>query len=254
MKLKDKVILITGAAGEIGADAAQFFVAEGAKVMLADLNAEAVANLAATFSADQVGHTAVDVTNEASNAAMVAATLERFGRIDGFVANAGIESQSSPIEDADVSDFDRVMTINVRGPYLGIKHVVPALKQAGQGSIVITSSGAGVKGAAQLTPYNTSKHAVIGMMRCLAIELGPAGIRVNTVNPGPIKSRMMNSIAQSFGAEAAAGFDAAIEASTPIGRYGLPAEIAPLMGFLLSDEASYCTGGVYMVDGGNSAG
>lgn len=254
MRLKDKVILITGAGGEIGSAAARYFVAEGARVMVADINEGAASALADELGHDRTDAVHVDVTDEASNGAMVAATLERFGRLDGFVANAGTESKPSTIEDSDPADFDRTMAINVRGPYLGCKYAVPALKAAGGGSIVITSSGAGVKGAAQLTAYNTSKHAVVGMMRCLALELGPAGIRVNTVNPGPIKSRMMSSIAAGFGPEIGAAFDDAVTAATPLGRYGLPAEMAPIMAFLLSDEASYCSGGIYMADGGNSAG
>lgn len=253
MRLENKVILITGAGGEIGAAAARKFVDEGAKVMLADLNEDA----ANTIAQELGGETAaiqVDVTDASSNAQMIEKTLARFGRLDSFVANAGVESRPSPIEDSDPADFDRAMAVNVRGPYLGVKYAVPALKAAGGGSIVITSSGAGVKGAAQLSAYNTSKHAVIGLMRCLALELGPAGIRVNTVNPGPIKSRMMSAIADGFGPDMSAVFDEAVTAATPLGRYGLPAEMAPLMVFLLSDEASYCTGGVYMADGGNSAG
>ena len=254
MRLEDKVILITGAGGEIGSAAARYFVAQGAKVMLADINAAAVAELAGELGTENTSFVQVDVTDEASNRDMIAATVERFGRLNGFVANAGTECQPSPIEHSDSAEFDRTMAVNVRGPYLGCKYATPALKASGGGSIVITSSGAGVKGAAQLTAYNTSKHAVIGMMRCLALELGPAGTRVNTINPGPIKSRMMSSIAAGFGPEASALFDDAVTAATPLGRYGLPAEMAPLMAFLLSDEASYCSGGVYMADGGNSAG
>lgn len=254
MRLQNKVVLLTGAAGEIGAAAARHFVTEGAKVMLADINETPLRDLALELGADATGIVRVDVTDETSNADMVAATIDRFGQLNAFVANAGTESKISQIEDSDASDFDRVMAINVRGPYLGIKAAVPALKASGGGSILITSSGAGVKGAANMVPYNTSKHAVIGMMRCLALELGPFGIRVNTINPGPIESRMMSSIASGFGPDGSAAFDDFVTAATPLGRYGLPAEMAPMMSFLISDEASYCSGGVYMNDGGNSAG
>jgi NAD(P)-dependent dehydrogenase (short-subunit alcohol dehydrogenase family) len=254
MRLNNKVALITGAAGEIGAATAKRFLEEGASVMLADINADALSALASSLGSDKVGTVTVDVTDEASNKAMIEATLAQFGQLDIFVANAGTESKISAIEDYDTANFDRVMAINVRGPYLGIKHAVPALKQNGGGSIIITSSGAGVKGSAQLTAYNTSKHAVVGMMRCLALELGPYNIRVNTINPGPIKSRMMSSISAGFQPVIGDAFDDAVTAATPLGRYGLPAEMAPLMAFLASDDASYCTGAVYMADGGNSAG
>jgi NAD(P)-dependent dehydrogenase (short-subunit alcohol dehydrogenase family) len=176
------------------------------------------------------------------------------------LANAGIEGSVSPIPDYPIEVFDRVMAVNVRGVWLGIKYVVPVMQARGKGSIVITSSTAGIGGSADMSAYVTSKHAVIGLMRTAALECAPLGIRVNSVNPAPIETRMMRSIEEMR----VAGLDdpavtveqakQAFAARIPLQRYGNPEEVAQLMLFLASDESSFCTGGVYMADGGRSAG
>ena len=152
------------------------------------------------------------------------------------------------------------MAVNVRGVWLGLKYVIPIMQERGGGSIVITSSTAGITGSAEMSAYNTSKHAVIGLMRTAALEGAPFNIRVNTVNPAPIETRMMRSLEEMR--VAAADSSAAtveqtkrgIAARIPLDRYGTAEEVAKLMLFLASDESSFCTGGVYMVDGGRSAG
>ena len=152
------------------------------------------------------------------------------------------------------------MAVNVRGVWLGIKYVVPVMQQRGGGSIVITSSTAGVSGTADMSAYTVSKHAVIGLMRTAAMEGAPFGIRVNTVNPAPIETRMMRSI-EELRVAALDDSEITVEqmkrsaaARIPLQRYGNPEEVARLMLFLASEESSFCTGGVYMVDGGRSAG
>lgn len=250
MRLQDKVVLITGAAGAIGAAAARLFAGQGAKLMLADMNADALQGMVEELGADNTACVSVDVTNPEQNEAMVAATVERFGRLDVFLANAGIEGKIGSLVESSVENFDKVMSVNVRGVWLGLHYAIPAMQKSGGGSIVITSSGAGVKGAPNLVPYNTSKHAVIGLMRCAALECAAMNIRVNTVNPGPIQSRMMTSIGDGFGDGNA--FTQAVQAQTPLGRFGLPEEVAQTMLFLASDDSSYVTGSVYMVDGGNA--
>jgi NAD(P)-dependent dehydrogenase (short-subunit alcohol dehydrogenase family) len=152
------------------------------------------------------------------------------------------------------------MAVNVTGVWLGLKYVIPAMGNRGGGSIVITSSTAGIGGTAGMSAYVTSKHAVIGMMRTAALECAPLGIRVNTVNPAPIETRMMRSL-EEMRVAAADSLEVTVErtkqayeARIPLQRYGDPEEVAKLMLFLASDESSFCTGGVYMVDGGRSAG
>ncbi len=152
------------------------------------------------------------------------------------------------------------MAVNVRGVWLGLKYVIPVMRERGGGSIVITSSTAGIGGTAGLSAYVTSKHAVIGLMRTAALECAPLGIRVNTVNPAPIETRMMRSL-EEMRVAAADSSEVTVQqakrasaARIPLQRYGNPEEVAKLMLFLASDESSFCTGGVYMVDGGRSAG
>ena len=252
MRLKDKVVLITGAGGAIGTAAVERFVSEGAKVMLADVSVELLQPLVKKLGADRAACIAVDVTEEDQVANMVSTCVATFGGIDVFVANAGIEGKIGETIETEVSNFDKVMAVNVRGVWLGLHYVIPVLRDGGGGSIIITSSGAGVKGSANMVPYNTSKHAVIGMMRCAALECTKYNIRVNTVNPGPIESRMMSSIAEGFAPGGGVDFNEKITAETPMGRYGKPQEVVNMMVFLASDESSYCTGSVYMVDGGNA--
>ena len=260
VRLEGKVAVITGAAGGIGRAAARLFADEGARLALVDLDETALQDTVRSIGEDRASYTVADVTQPDQTQAYVNATVNRWGGIDVFLANAGIEGTLSPIPDYPIDIFDRVMAVNVRGVWLGIKYVVPVMRQRGGGSIVITSSTAGIGGTPAMSAYTTSKHAVIGLMRTAALEGAPLGIRVNTVNPAPIETRMMRSIEEQ---RVAALDDSSISveqvkeaaaARIPLDRYGNPEEVAQLMLFLASDDSSFCTGGVYMVDGGRSAG
>ena len=260
VRLEGKVAVITGAAGGIGRAAARLFADEGARLALVDLDETALQDTVRSIGEDRASYTVADVTQPDQTQAYVNATVNRWGGIDVFLANAGIEGTLSPIPDYPIDIFDRVMAVNVRGVWLGIKYVVPVMRQRGGGSIVITSSTAGIGGTPAMSAYTTSKHAVIGLMRTAALEGAPLGIRVNTVNPAPIETRMMRSIEEQ---RVAALDDSSISveqvkeaaaARIPLERYGNPEEVAQLMLFLASDDSSFCTGGVYMVDGGRSAG
>jgi NAD(P)-dependent dehydrogenase (short-subunit alcohol dehydrogenase family) len=258
--LEGKVAVITGAAGGIGQAAARLFAEEGAKVALVDLDQAALEEVVRSIGEGRASYTVADVTQPGPSQAYVNAAVNRWGGIDALLANAGIEGTLSTIPDYPIDVFDRVMAVNVRGVWLGIKYAVPAMRERGGGSIVITSSTAGIGGTPEMSAYTTSKHAVIGMMRTAAMEGASLGIRVNTVNPAPIETRMMRSIEEMRVAafdDSTITVDLAKESFAeriPLRRYGNPEEVARLMLFLASDDSSFCTGGVYMVDGGRSAG
>ncbi len=248
-RLSGKAAIITGGAGGIGAAAAKLFVKEGAKVLLVDINESALQKLAAELGS-AASFFVADVTKPEDNAAFVKAAVDRFGGLDILLANAGIEGAVAPIVDYPVEMFDKVLAINVRGTWLAVKYAGPEIAKRGGGSIVITSSVAGLTGSAGLSAYVTSKHAVIGIMRTAAMELAPAKVRVNTVHPAPIETRMMRSIEEMAAPGAAESVKQNFSASIPLKRYGTPEEVAALMLFLASDESSYITGGLYTVDGG----
>ena len=252
-RLKGKVAIITGAAGGIGAAAAKRFLAEGARVVMVDLDEKALKQAARRLDPRRVELCAADVTQVADTKRYIAAAVKRFGGVDILLANAGIEGRVAKITDYPEDVFDRVMAVNVRGVWLGLKHVIPAMKKRGGGSIVITASTAGIKGAPNMSAYITSKHAVVGMMRSIALECAPLGIRVNSVNPSATETRMMRSIEMGNSPGKPALARKRVVAGTPLGRYAEPAEVAALMLFLASEEASFCTGGVYSIDGGRSA-
>jgi NAD(P)-dependent dehydrogenase (short-subunit alcohol dehydrogenase family) len=252
MRLAGKVAIITGAAGGIGGAAARCFVAEGARVVLSDRDEQGLAAVAEPLGAAAVA-IAGDVADPTTAARAVAAAQDRFGALHVVFANAGMEGQVAPLVQQHSEDVERLLRVNVLGVFHFIAHATPLLTASGVGSIVITSSVAGVLGYAGLGPYVASKHAVIGLMRTAAIELASANIRVNTVNPGPIDNRMMRSIAEQSAPAGGEAVRAALEHDVPLARYGTNEEVARLALFLASDESSYCTGSVFMVDGGFAA-
>ncbi|MEX0409552.1 SDR family oxidoreductase [Aquibium sp. LZ166] len=246
-RLEGKVAIITGAAGGMGSAAAQLFTKEGAKVLLVDREEEGLVKLANLLPADQVSYFVADVTDEEATKAFVAAAPKRLGGLDIALLNAGIEGQIGRIDELPVSAFDRVMAVNVRSVWLGLASLMPAMRATG-GSIVITSSGAGLRGSAGLAAYSASKHAVLGLMRSAALEGAKDRIRVNSINPAQTRTRMMAAIDAHLDA---AGRTADPAAKIPLGRYAEPSEVASMMLFLASDESSFCTGSVYPVDGGS---
>lgn len=247
--LQNKRVIITGAAGGIGAATARRFLAEGARVFLVD-RAEAVADIAATLGAP---YAVADVSDESATRAFVTAAVEALGGLDVYVANAGTEGHVHPLVEVDQADFDRVLAVNVRSTWLGIKHAVPHLLKT-RGNFVATASVAGLIGSPGLGPYIASKHAVLGLVKTAAVEYGPAGVRVNAVCPGPIENRMMRSIEEQAAPGAASTVHDSFAHMVPMGRYGTNEEIAAAIVFLASPEASYCTGAALVADGGFVAG
>lgn len=250
-ELKNKNILITGGAGDIGTVAARLCLDAGARVMITDIRAEALEKTQQHLDHENLFCCPADITVEDDVVRLVATANDTLGGLDGMFANAGVEGVVAPMSDYPLAAFNQVMAVNVRGVWLSLKAAMPLMQSSG-GSIVITSSIAGLKGAMQLSAYCASKHAVIGLMRCAALEGIPHKIRVNTINPSPVKGRMISALEQGI-MNAETDLDAAraaIEASIPMGRYADPEDIAEMLVYLLSDRAKFMTGSVLSVDGG----
>ena len=247
--MHDKVCLITGGAGSIGAASAKLLYDEGARVMLVDLQEVALQKTAAGVGGD-VAWCAADVTTSDQVKDAVAATVARFGKIDVLFSNAGNFGTVAPIADYPEDVFDSVLAVHVRGAFLCAKHAVPRMNDGG--SIIITSSVAGVTGDPGVYGYITAKHAQVGLMRVLAKELAGRNIRVNTVHPGPVDNSFQLNVEQKLGALIGRDGTQFFNEIIPLHRHVRPEEVARSVLFLASDAASFTTGCLLMVDGGMS--
>lgn len=247
-RLKDKVAIITGGAGGIGLATAQLFLAEGAKVVIVDISKEVLEKVSHELDHGNLSYCVADVSKVEATEKFVETTLEVHGKIDIFFANAGIEGTSKPISEYPDEIFDKVIAVNLKGVWLGCKHVIPKMKQGG--SVIITSSVAGLKGFSGLGAYVASKHAVVGIMRVAAQENAVQGIRVNTIHPGPVNNNMMRRIEKDMSPENPDDVMKGFEKAVPLGRYAETSEIAAMALFLASDESRYITGTTHVVDGG----
>jgi NAD(P)-dependent dehydrogenase (short-subunit alcohol dehydrogenase family) len=252
MDFSGKVGIVTGGANGIGAAVARGFVARGGKVVIVDRDAAAGEALADSLGAAALFRTA-DVTKSADVAAYVKAALDRFGAIDCFHNNAGIEGRVARLAEYEEAVFDQIMAVNVKGVFLGLRHVLPVMIAAGRGAVVNTASIAGLVGSPGMAAYSASKHAVNGLTKSVAGEVGPNGIRVNAVCPGPIATRMIEEVSRQVSPNNPKGVEERYAAGIPLRRYGTAEEVANLVLFLLSDLASNMTGGEYTVDGGRTA-
>ncbi|MEM7015885.1 MAG: SDR family oxidoreductase [Pseudomonadota bacterium] len=250
-----KIAIVTGAAGDIGKTAALRFASEGAQVVAVDLHEEPLQAVVADIEAAGGEALAVkaDVTKSEDVANYVEATMKRFGGADILFNNAGIEGPVAPLEEYPDEGFDQVIAVNVRGVFLGLKYVVPAMRSRNGGAIVNTASVAGLSGSPGIIGYNASKHAVIGMTRSAAHDLAAENIRVNAVCPAPIMGRMMSSLEAGMSPDNPEEMHAVTEARIPMQRYGEPKEVIGLVTYLCSEDASFLTGGHYTVDGGFTA-
>ncbi len=249
--MKNKVVLITGGSAGIGEAAAKLFAAGGASIAIADID-DAGEKVVAQLKKDgtQAAFFKVDVSDPQQMKQCVQDTVKEFGQIDVFLNNAGIEGEINPLMDYSDETFDKVMQVNVKGVFNGLKHVLPVMVEQGAGSVVNTSSVAGIRGFPGFAAYSASKHAVIGLTRVAAAEVASQGVRVNAVCPGPVDTRMMESIEEKVGEDQAR---ASFEESIPSGRYATVEEIAEVMVFLSSEEASAVNGVAYPIDGGQTA-
>jgi NAD(P)-dependent dehydrogenase (short-subunit alcohol dehydrogenase family) len=249
--LRDKVVVVTGAAGGIGGASARRLSEEGARVVVVDVNGEAAEKTAAELPGEAIA-VAADVSREEDVDRYLAAAVERFGRIDLHHLNAGITGSVVPITDVTVEDFDRVIAVNLRGVFLGLRG---AFRQyfaqgGGGGAIVVTASIASLRGSSDLFPYHASKHGVLGLVRNSAVYGGPLGVRVNAIAPGIVPTALFANDPDAPGG----GNDMAQRAmTTPLRRPGRPEEMGSVVAFLLSDDAAYMTGEVVSVDGGATA-
>jgi NAD(P)-dependent dehydrogenase (short-subunit alcohol dehydrogenase family) len=254
IRLDGRVAVVTGAAGVIGTATMRLLAERGAHIVAVDRKQEelqtAVGGLPASARALAI---AADVTREDEVADYVHAAVGAFGTIDVFYNNAGIEGDITPIPKYSLETFRRVLDVNVVGVFLGLKHVLPVMLKQDRGSIINTASIAGLIGSPDVAVYSASKHAVIGLTKSAAQECAATGVRVNCVCPGLIDSRMLSSIIEGRNPGNAPVPNDKIVERIPARRLGQASEVASIVAFLASDDASYVSGSAYTVDGGRTA-
>src|ERR1700758_1663017 len=254
IRLDGKVAVVTGAAGVIGSATVRLLTERGAKIVAVDRKlAELEAAIKDLPAPAQALALTADVSDEEDVKEYVRAAVAKFGTIDVFYNNAGVEGQVKSITDYPLAEFRRVIDVNVVGVFLGMKHVLPVMLKQNSGSIINTASIAGLIGSSEIAVYSASKHAVIGLTKSAALECAATGVRVNCVCPGLIDSRMLSAIIQGRNPGNAPVQNEKVVERIPARRLGQASEVASIVAFLASDEASYVSGSAYTVDGGRTS-
>lgn len=255
-KLENKVILVTGAAMGLGFAFAIEAAKEGAKLSLIDYNEKALEDaknhLQKTFTDTEVLHIVADVSKESEVKSFVDQTMNKFGRIDGFYNNAGIEGKQALLPEYDIDIFKKVIDINLMGVYYGMRYIIPIMQKQNYGRIVNVSSVGGIRGVMNETPYVASKHAVIGITKNAAIEYSKFGVLTNAIAPGAILTPMVAEAFKQMNPKDPKKAETDYAQSNPTKRLGLPEEVAKLVVFLLSEDCSYISGQTIAIDGGQS--
>ena len=256
MRHEGKAIIVTGAAGAIGFATCEILAREGASILLVDIDEEGLHRRMMELARQNSGASAqsfeahlADVSDEAATRSYVKAALDNFGRIDGFFNNAGIEGKLAPTHEYEVDEFDKIIRVNLRGMFLGLRYVIPHMVAAGKGAVVNTASIGSERGLAGACAYNAAKHGSVGLTRTAASEVAQKGVRVNCVMPGVIETPLLVGMLEQM-------FDSVEEGMAKLGqtatlnRVGQPREVGDVVSFLLSDEASYVNGAKWEIDGG----
>jgi NAD(P)-dependent dehydrogenase (short-subunit alcohol dehydrogenase family) len=246
-----KAMLVTGAAGAIGFATCEILAREGAQVMLVDVDKEGLEKRTAQLK--DAGHDVAafhaDIAEEEQVKAYARAALDAFGQVDGFFNNAGIEGTLAPTHEYPVDEFDKVLRVNLRGMFLGLRHVLPDMVRRGSGAVVNTASIGSERGLAGACAYNAAKHGAVGLTRTAASEVAQKGVRVNCVMPGVIETPLLVGMLEQMFDDVDAGMKKLGEVAT-LNRVGQPREVGDVVSFLLSDEASYVNGAKWEIDGG----
>jgi NAD(P)-dependent dehydrogenase (short-subunit alcohol dehydrogenase family) len=255
-KLKDKVIVITGAAMGLGYASALEAAKNGAKLALVDYNEESLQKaqheILAAYPETEILTAVADVSDESAVRNYVEETVARFGRIDGFYNNAGIEGRQAPLVEYDLDVFKKVVDINLMGVYYGLRYVIPVMQKQEYGRIVNVASVGGIRGVMNQTAYVATKHAVAGITKNAALEYGRYGIQTNAIAPGAILTPMVAEAFRQINAEDPKTAENEYAQGNPTKRLGLPEEVGKLVVFLLSEDCSYVSGQVIAIDGGQS--